>query len=109
MTNNIQTLEEILKKIKEIDFRKRAELKEAQGKIQIKHYLIIAIEEILNVANVDNVGICKSNNFSYAYNGKYWERVSEADMKDFLGKAAQKMGINKFDAKFYQFKKRRKR
>lgn len=103
MTKNKETLKEILKKIKEIDFRKRAELKVADAKILLKHYLIIAIEEILNVANVDNVGICKSNNFSYTYNGKYWERVSEADMKDFLGKAAQKMGINKFDAKFYQF------
>lgn len=69
-----------------------------------KHYLIIAIEQILDLAKVNHWGLSKKHDFIYLYNSAFWSLLSEDDLKDFLGKSAEKMGIDKFDCRHYLFK-----
>ena len=38
------------------------------------------------------------------YNSEYWEVVKESEFSFFLGEIALKMGVDKFDAKFFKFK-----
>lgn len=93
----------ILDQIQLIDFREKAGLTEKE-KIENKHYLIISIEEILNVAQKNHFGLCKKENFIFVFNGAYWQEMSEDDLKDFLGKAAEKLGVDKHDARLYSFR-----
>ena len=49
-------------------------------------------------------GICRNHDFIYIYNGAYWSIIDKDELKTFLGRAAEKMGINKYYARFYKFR-----
>jgi putative DNA primase/helicase len=73
-------------------------------KITEKHILIIAIEKIVEVAHLHNLGLCRHLDFIYVYNGTFWKAIDEQDFKKFLGLAALKMRVDKFTSKHYEFK-----
>lgn len=73
-------------------------------KLTQKHYLVLAIENVLKVAEKNNWGVCKNHDFIYLYNGFYWAELDKETFQKFLGEAAEKMGIAKFSARFYQFR-----
>jgi len=91
-------------KITRVNFRAAANLSDPDEKLKKNHLLIICIENILKKANENRLGICKSNDFIYLYNGAYWKKLDIEKMQTFLGDAAQKMGLSKFQAKYYMFK-----
>ena len=47
--------------------------------------------------------MCINQTFIYIYNGAYWKLLNDAELQTFLGEAAEKMGIDKFDAQYYEF------
>ncbi|GAB3719821.1 hypothetical protein GCM10027592_63460 [Spirosoma flavus] len=85
-----------------IDFRDRVELQPKET-LKNKHYQIIAVEEILVLAEQNGWGIGHHNDFPYIYNGSYWQLISAGELREFLSKVAQRLGINKFDAKHHLF------
>ncbi len=93
----------LLDQIEKIDFREHAGLENENEKVGKKHFLVCSIEQILNIAQQNNWGICKNLAFVYLYNGAYWNLFDNAELQTFLGKAAEKMGIDKFEARFYSF------
>ncbi len=97
-------LKKIIKSIKRVDFREYCNLKEAEGKLQRKHFLVSCIEILLKSVDDNGYSICRKNNSIYLFNSEYWEIISENNCKDFLGDVALKMGIYKFDAKYHLFK-----
>jgi putative DNA primase/helicase len=94
----------LLDQIKEVDFRELAELKAEKDNLGKKHFLICSIEQILETAQINNWGICKYLSFVYLYNGAYWRLFDNSELQEFLGKASEKMGVDKFDARHYQFR-----
>lgn len=102
--NHKSILNMLLNEIKPINFRERAGLDGETERLKKKHYLILCIEEILDVAKRRHWGICRHNDFIYLYNGCFWSLVENEELQTFLGAAAEKMGIDKFDAKFYSYK-----
>ena len=97
-------LNTLLFEIKPINFREKAGIDGETERLTKKHYLICCIEEILEVAKKNRWGLCRNHDFIYLYNGCYWSLIDDLEMQTFLGKAAEKMGIDKFDAKFYSYK-----
>lgn len=97
-----QIIDQLLKKINSVDFRKLAELEEDE-KLKNNHFQILTIEHILNLAKLNNWGICRNHDFIYLFNGAYWSLFDKEELKGFLGKAAEKMGVDKFDARYFQF------
>lgn len=73
-------------------------------KLTNKHYTVISIDNVLKVAKNNNWGLCRNNDFIYLYNGEYWANIETDDLKMFLGKASQKMGVEKIEAKYHVFK-----
>lgn len=71
-----------------------------------RHFIIICIDEILRIAEHNRWGICRSNDMYYLYNGQYWSATIKDDIQSFLGKAAEKMGVKKFDARFFEFREK---
>lgn len=98
-----QILSELIKKIAPINFRQLADI-EDEKKLKNSHFQIIAIEQILALAQSNQWGICKNHDFVYIYNGEYWGLVDADELKSFLGEAAEMMGIDKFAARYFNFR-----
>lgn len=98
-----EILEKLLNKIIPVDFRKVAQLTDDE-KLRNNHFQIIAIEEILTLAKNNDWGICRNHDFIYLYNGAYWHLIEEEILKTFLGKSAEKMGVDPFKAKHFNFR-----
>ena len=99
-----EILSRLIDQIEKLDFREYAALKHESDKLGKKHYLVCGIEQILNIAQENNWGICKNHDFVYLYNGAYWNLIDNAVLEAFLGEATEKMGVDKFDARLYLFR-----
>lgn len=97
-------LNSLFEQIEEVDFRKEAGFMNEEQKLSKKHYLVTCIEKILETANRNNWGICRNHDFIYLYNGEYWSLLDNIEYQTFLGIAAEKMGVDKFDARLYTFR-----
>lgn len=73
-------------------------------KLSDKHYLVLSIENTLQLAEKNNWGLCKNHDFIYLYNGAFWFEVNKETLQKFLGEAAEKMGVAKFSARYYEFR-----
>ena len=104
LTGHNDILEKLLSQFKKVDFRELTQLKEQNERVGKKHHLITCIEEVLKKAISNNWGICKVNDFIYLFNGAYWKLVEKDEFQLFLGEAAEKMGIDKYDARHYLFR-----
>lgn len=88
--------------VEKVQFNREA----GEEKLNQKHYVVIAIEKVLEVADNNNWGLCKKHDFIYLYNGAYWSQLDEEQLESFLGQAAKKMGMDKFKADYYQFREK---
>lgn len=71
-----------------------------------KHYLILAIENLMKMALSKNWGLCKHQDFVYLYNGIFWSELDHSEFEQALGLAAEKMAIDKFNAKYFAFREK---
>ncbi len=98
-----EILPQLLETVEEVDYQEVAGLHEGE-KLLKKHYSIITIEKLLEVAKNRKWGICTKNGFIYIYNSAYWEAIDKDDFAVFLGEVAEKMGVYKYDAKHHIFR-----
>lgn len=98
-----EVLKKLLSQLNKVDFRELAEMNENEN-LKKKHYLILTINEILRIARLNDWGLARRHDFIYVYNGAFWEVIEEEELKNFLGECAEKLGVDKFDAKHYQFR-----
>jgi len=98
-------LAHLMEQIVPINFKELAGVTDDNVLLKSKHYLIISIEQILILADQRNWGICKNNAFVYLYNGAYWKLIDYSELQSFLGAAAEKMGVEKYDARYHSFRK----
>ena len=94
-------LDSLLDKMPKIDFVDEAETVEKLAK---KHFVVIVVDKVLEMAKNFDWGLCKRYDFVYLYNGKFWIQIDENDLKNFLGKAAYRMGVDRFDADYHRFR-----
>ena len=99
-----EILTTLLEQIQRIDFREEVGLTDESQKLSKKHYLVSCIENILEIAHENNWGICRNHDFIYLYNGAYWSVFDNAEFESFLGQSAERMGIDKYDARLYSFR-----
>ncbi len=99
-----EILQHTLKNIEVKDFRKEADLTEEDKTLQRKHYIILVVQFLNEKAKELDLDIIFKDGKIYMYNTQYWEVVKESEFNFFLGEIALKMGVDKFDAKFFKFK-----
>ena len=75
-------------------------------KVNQKHQLILTIENVLKEAENKRWGLCKNHDFIYLYNGTYWNDLNKETFQKFLGEASEKIGVTKFDARYFQFREK---
>ncbi len=86
------------------DERKEINSKLDKLELKNKHYLIISIENTLKLAEKNQWGLCKNHDFIYLYNGAFWTEIDKETFQKFLGEAAEKMGVTKYSARYFQFR-----
>jgi putative DNA primase/helicase len=101
--NHQEILSALMDKIHQVDFHQVSNLAENE-KLKLSNILIITIEEIINLARENHWGICRYHNFIYVYNSAYWSLIETDELKTFLGESSEKMGTDKFQARYYQFR-----
>jgi putative DNA primase/helicase len=98
-----QILFELINKITPVSFRELTGIAD-EKKLKNSHFQIITIEKILEIAKLNRWGICRNHDFVYIYNGEYWGLVDADELKSFLGEAAEAMGVDKFFARYFNFR-----
>jgi putative DNA primase/helicase len=98
-----EILKKLLTQLIKINFREAANI-ESEEKLQKKHYIVYAMDEILRTATINGWKLCRNNGQTFIYNGAYWKSVDRELLQSFFGKAAELLGIPEADAKFYQFR-----
>jgi len=101
--NQSEVLDNLLKEIGPIDFRDYFKLPDKEN-VQQKHIIVGVIKYLLEVAKNRNWNLSKVYDYTYVYNGAYWQQLDKEDMKTFLGKVAIEMGQAECDARHYEFK-----
>lgn len=100
-----EILQELINQFKPLDFESLANPNNEENfKLGTKHYLVLSIESTLDLAEKNRWGLCKNHDFIYLYNGTFWAEIDKEAFEKFLGEAAEKMGVAKFNARFYQFR-----
>jgi putative DNA primase/helicase len=94
-------LSELLNKMTKVDFRQEVD---SDKKLRRKHFVVTVVEKVLAIANQQNLGLCKRHDFIYLYNGSFWKQIEKDELKRFLGKAALKMGVDRFDSNYHHFR-----
>lgn len=69
-----------------------------------KHIIVAVVKNLLEFASKRKWNLSKFYDYTYVYNGAYWQQLDKEDMKLFLGKAAIKMGCPEYEVRFYEFK-----
>ncbi|QBR83843.1 toprim domain-containing protein [Legionella israelensis] len=98
-----EILGRLINKINPVNFREQAALREGESP-KNNHYQIIVVEYLLQLAKSNHWGICKHLDFVYLFNGAYWNLLDEEELKIFLGDVAEKMGVDKFKARYFNFR-----
>jgi len=98
-----KVLQQILDGLEPVDFREMSELDDDQNVSQ-KHFRVLTVQEVLRVARELNCGLCRNQDFVYAYNGEFWQLLDRFNLESFLGEAAQKVGVDDITARDYEFK-----
>ncbi|SHL52605.1 putative DNA primase/helicase [Chryseobacterium carnipullorum] len=75
-------------------------------KLQQKNYIVIATEKILQLAETLKLDFCLHNNIVYTYNGVYWQSLEDNELERFLGDCAKVLGVPKYDASYFDFRKK---
>lgn len=96
-------LREILDALKPVDFRALADV-EGEDKLPQKHLIVLCISELLKIVKQQNFDLARKHDFIFAYNDAYWRELDRESIKNFLGKAAAKLGVNTLEAKHYEFR-----
>ncbi|MDN3205658.1 DNA primase family protein [Algoriphagus sediminis] len=99
-------LDKLLDQFETLDFEKLANPNQSENfKLINKHYIVLAIENTFRLAEKNRWGLCKNHDFIFLYNGAYWDELDKEGFKKFLGRAAEKMGVPTFSARYYKFRK----
>lgn len=95
----------LLQQIEPINFRQKAgfDPDDEEAKLKKPHYLVITIEVILELAKQNQWGLCQRDGFIYIFNGSHWTPIEKEDLKAMLRQAAERMGVEKYTARHFEF------
>lgn len=100
-----QIFTNIINALKPIDIRQAIGKKDDNSNEVLKerHYLITVVDELLKIATNLGYDFCSKNGFIYLFNGQYWQQIEEAELRVLLKITADKLGIEKYQARYYAF------
>lgn len=101
--NHLDVLNSLVDEITPINIREFLNLPEDVAEKQ-KHIIVAVVKHLLEFASARQWNLSKVYDYTYVYNGAFWQQLDKEDMKQFLGQAAVKMGCPDYEVRFYEFK-----
>ena len=101
-----EILDLIYSKVKMVDFREEAEKSGKVEKMLERHYLVPTVEKVIETVENVNLGVCNHQGTIYLYNGEFWNGFENEEFESFLGKSAEKMSVDKYNARLFTFKEK---
>ena len=98
-----QILKELLTHITAQSPKEAADLAD-DSRISEKDLVVITVDYVLEVSQKNKWSMARYQNSYYLYTGTHWTKVTEDELKAFLGKAAEKINVDKFLARHYTFR-----
>jgi putative DNA primase/helicase len=98
-----QILKELLTHITAQSPKEAADLAD-DSRISEKDLVVITVDYVLEVSEKNKWSMARYQNTYYVYSGTHWKKVTEDELKAFLGKAAEKINVDKFLARHYTFR-----
>lgn len=100
-----EILKLMLEKVNRINFNSIAGIPDDQ-EVPIWKLIVIAVDEILKLAKLNNWGMCINKEFIYLYNGAYWYNLNSDELMSFLGEVSNKLGIPVLRSRHFEFRKK---
>lgn len=69
-----------------------------------KDLVVITVDYVLKISQQNKWEMARYQNSYYVYTGSHWKKLTEDELKDFLGKAAEKINIDKFLSRHFTFR-----
>tara|TARA_R110002012_G_scaffold313517_1_gene525172 strand:- start:819 stop:2300 length:1482 start_codon:yes stop_codon:yes gene_type:complete len=105
-TPHAEILSQLIDQFEPLDFEAIANPHNAENfKLTNKHFIVLAVENVLKMAEDNRWGLCKNHGFIYLFNGTYWDELNKETFQQFLGLAAEKMDVPTYSARYYKFRK----
>ncbi|HEV7645943.1 MAG TPA: phage/plasmid primase, P4 family [Pyrinomonadaceae bacterium] len=102
--HHAKVLQEILDSLEPVDFREIGDLK-PDDRIPQKAHIVLTVQAVLAKAKELNCGLCKNQDFVYSYNGEFWQLIDKDALENFLGEAAERVGVDTITARYHRTKK----
>lgn len=99
-----EVLDRLLEQVQPVNFREKLGIK-PDDKAKISEIQVIIVEELLQLAKVNQWGLSLSNGQPYIFNGCFWQVIESDEIQAFIGQAAERMNFDRFKARYYQFRK----
>lgn len=96
---------QLLNEISPINFRDYLQMSDDEP-VKQKHTIVAIVKNLLEIASNRQWNLSKVYDYTYFFNGAFWQQNDKEDMKMFLGKAAMRMGCPEYDARWTDFKKK---
>jgi putative DNA primase/helicase len=98
-----ELLKELLGHISARSPREAAGLSD-DAKLSEKDLVVITVEFVLEVAAKNKWPMARYQNFFFIYTGTHWRKISEDELKSFLGNSAENIKVDKLTARHYIYK-----
>lgn len=98
-----EILEELLTHITAQSPREAANIAD-DANLSEKDLVVITVDYVLEVSQENNWAMARYRNSYYVYTGTHWKKITEDELKGFLGKSAEKINIHRFLARHFNFK-----
>lgn len=108
MKSTNEILEGLLRQVQPVNFyeiAKPEDLKEGETfKLNNNKIIVISIDQVLKLSIQNNWGLCINNGSAYLYNGRYWTELHPDLLKNFLGEAAARQGVDRLASKHFNYR-----
>jgi putative DNA primase/helicase len=108
MKSTNEILEGLLRQVQPVNFyeiAKPKDLKEGENfKLTNNKIIVISIDQVLKLCKQNQWGLCINNGAAYLYNGCYWTEVDPNLLKNFLGEAAARQGVDRLASKHFNYR-----
>lgn len=98
-----ELLKKLLEQVQIVDFRAAGNIPEDE-KVKQSQLHVLVIEEVQRLADINSWGLCQKNGAIYLFNASYWSELNKDELRNFLGNAAEKMGVDRLQARHHSFK-----
>ncbi len=78
--DHAKVLQDILDDLEEVDFRAIAQLNDDE-RVSQKIQIVLTVQAVLAKALELDCGLCRNQDFVYAYNGEYWQLIDKSELE----------------------------